>query len=90
MRLVCAAFCQWRFHIGGSSVLTYQEAATCVISGLSMGYGYWPVEKGYIGGLVKPATKISDVVVPFFFEDPLSCDRYRYWKIVVTLILQKY
>lgn len=22
------------------SVLTYQEAATCVISGLSMGYGY--------------------------------------------------
>lgn len=28
------------FISADESVLTYQEAATCVISGLSMGYGY--------------------------------------------------
>jgi hypothetical protein len=26
-----------------------------------MGYGYWPVENGYIGGLVSPATHQSAV-----------------------------
>jgi hypothetical protein len=38
------------------TVVTHHEAATCDISGLSMGYGYWPAENGYIGGLVRPAT----------------------------------
>lgn len=33
---------------------THHDAATCDISGLSIGYGYCPVVNGYIGGLVNP------------------------------------
>lgn len=33
---------------------TYQDAATCDISGLSIGYGYCPGLNGYIGGRVRP------------------------------------
>lgn len=33
---------------------TYHDAATCDMSGLSIGYAYWLVGNGYIGGLDNP------------------------------------
>lgn len=40
-----------------SCKMTYHEAATCDISGLSIGYGYWLVGNGYIGGLANPVIR---------------------------------
>lgn len=33
---------------------THHEAATCDMSGLNNGYGYWLVGNGYIDGLGSP------------------------------------
>lgn len=37
--------------------MTYHEAATCDMSGLSIGYAYWLAGNGYIGGLDNPVNE---------------------------------